>query len=85
MGDDFNVFIPISEVLPGMLVGVAGSIASGVPITVPEIGVALVEAVQAGELARAQDIQLRLLEHTNRIAPLAKYGRASTTVGLQLR
>jgi dihydrodipicolinate synthase/N-acetylneuraminate lyase len=85
MGPDFNVFIPITEMLPGMLVGVAGSIASGVPITVPEVGVAIVEAIQAGDIARAQELQLRLLAHSDRIAPLSKYGRASTLVGLRAR
>ena len=85
LGKDFNVFIPVTQMLPGMLLGVCGSIAAGVPVTVPEAGVALVEAIRAGELERAQELQLRMFEFSDRTASLSKYGRATTRVGLQIR
>lgn len=86
LGKDFSIFIPVGHLLPGMLLGVTGCIAAGLPVVVPEIGVALVEAMWAGDLARAQSIQLRLFEHSERTAALRKYGGPTTTlVGLQLR
>jgi dihydrodipicolinate synthase/N-acetylneuraminate lyase len=85
LGDDFVIFIPIDMMLPGMLIGVNGSIAAGAPVTVPEAGVQLIEAIWAGDLLRAQRIQLLLLEHGNRTAPLRQYGRRTTLEGLRIR
>lgn len=82
---EFIIFIPITQMLPGMLVGVKGSIAAGTPVTVPEIGVQLIEAVWAGDHDRAQKIQVLLLAHGERMAPLRQYGRATTREGLRLR
>jgi dihydrodipicolinate synthase/N-acetylneuraminate lyase len=64
---------------------VNGSIAAGAPVTVPEVGVQLIEAIWAGDLLRAQRIQLLLLEHGNRTAPLRQYGRRTTFEGLRIR
>ncbi len=85
MGRDFNIFIPVNQLIEGMAAGVCGSIAAGVPVTVPEIGVALVAAIKAGETERAQAIHTRMAEHSKRISKLREYGRATTRVGLQLR
>jgi dihydrodipicolinate synthase/N-acetylneuraminate lyase len=82
---DFIIFIPITQMLPGMLLGVAGSIAAGTPVTVPEAGVQLIEAVRAKDYDRAQKIQVLLLEHGERLAPLRSYGRRITLEGLRLR
>jgi 4-hydroxy-tetrahydrodipicolinate synthase len=82
---DFIIFIPITQMLPGMLVGVAGSIAAGSPVTVPEIGVQLIEAIWAKDLDRAQKIQVLLLGHNERMAPIRSYGRRITLEGLRLR
>lgn len=82
---EFVIFIPITQMLPGMLVGVAGSIAAGSPVTVPEAGVQLIEAIWANDLDRAQKIQVLLLEHGERIAPIRAYGRRITLEGLRLR
>ena len=82
---EFVIFIPITQMLPGMLVGVAGSIAAGSPVTVPEAGVQLIEAIWANDLDRAQKIQVLLLEHGERIAPIRTYGRRVTLEGLRLR
>ena len=83
---DFVLFIPIDMMLPGMLIGVKGSTASGVPVTVPEAGVQMVEAIWAGDYLRAQKIQVLMLEHSMRMAPLRKiYGRTTTLEGLRIR
>ena len=82
---EFVIFIPITQMLPGMLIGVAGSIAAGSPVTVPEIGVQLIEAIWEKDLDRAQKIQVLLLEHNGRMAPVRSYGRRITLEGLRLR
>ena len=82
---EFIIFIPITQMLPGMLVGVAGSIAAGTPVTVPEAGVQLIEAIWAKDYDRAQKIQVLLLEHGDRLAPIRQYGRRVTLEGLRLR
>jgi 4-hydroxy-tetrahydrodipicolinate synthase len=82
---EFIIFIPITQMLPGMLVGVAGSIAAGSPVTVPEIGVQLIEAIWAKDFERAQKIQVLLLGHNERMAPIRSYGRRITLEGLRLR
>jgi len=82
---EFIVFIPITQMLPGMLIGVAGSIAAGAPVTVPEIGVRLIEAIWEKDMERAQKIQLLLLGHNERMAPIRSYGRRITLEGLRLR
>ncbi len=82
---EFIIFIPITQMLPGMLIGVAGSIAAGSPVTVPEIGVQLIEAIWAKDFDRAQRIQVLLLGHNERMAPIRAYGRRITLEGLRLR
>ncbi|MGH8059217.1 MAG: hypothetical protein ACREOH_18605, partial [Candidatus Entotheonellia bacterium] len=51
----------------------------------PEAGVQLIEAIWAQDYERAQKIQLLLLTHGERMAPLRQYGRATTREGLRLR
>ena len=85
MGEDFVVFVPITQMIPGMLVGINGSIASGAPVTVPEAGVQLVEAIWAGDYDRALKLQVLLIEHGDRMAPLRQYGRRTTVEGLRIR
>ncbi|MGH7824049.1 MAG: dihydrodipicolinate synthase family protein [Candidatus Binatia bacterium] len=82
---EFVIFIPITQMLPGMLIGVAGSIAAGSPVTVPDIGVQLIEAIWAKDYDRAQKLQVLLLEHGERMAPIRQYGRRITLEGLRLR
>lgn len=82
---EFTIFIPITQMLPGMLIGVKGSIAAGTPVTVPEAGVQLIEAIWAQDYERAQKLQVLLLEHGERMAPLRQYGRRTTLEGLRLR
>ncbi|MDX1483789.1 MAG: dihydrodipicolinate synthase family protein [Alphaproteobacteria bacterium] len=85
MGEDFVVFVPITQMIPGMLVGINGSIASGAPVTIPEAGVALVEAIWAGDYERALKIQVLLIEYGDRTAVLRQYGRRTTVEGLRIR
>jgi dihydrodipicolinate synthase/N-acetylneuraminate lyase len=68
-----------------MPLGVRGSIAAGAPVTVPEIGVQLIEAVWAGDFDRATRLQILMLEHGERMAPIRQYGRRGTLEGLRLR
>ena len=82
---DFSVFIPLAQMIPGMQIGVRGSIASGAPVTVPEVGVALIDAIWAGDMKRALSIEILLLEHAERMAPLRNYGRRTTLEGLRMR
>ena len=82
---EFIIFIPITQMLPGMLIGVSGSIAAGAPVTVPEIGVQFIEAIWAEDYEHAQKIQVLLLQHNERIAPIRSYGRRITLEGLRLR
>ena len=82
---EFVIFIPITQMLPGMLIGVAGSIAAGSPVTVPEAGVQLIEAIWANDLERAQKIQVLLLQQGERMSPIRSYGRRITFEGLRLR
>jgi len=82
---EFIIFIPITQMLPGMLIGVRGSIAAGTPVTVPESGVQLIEAIWSEDYERAQKIQVLLLQHSERNAPIRGYGRRVTLEGLRLR
>jgi dihydrodipicolinate synthase/N-acetylneuraminate lyase len=85
MGEDFVIFVPITQMIPGMLVGVNGSIAAGAPVTVPEAGVELIKAIWAGDYQRALQIQVLLIEHGDRTAVLRQYGRRTTFEGLRIR
>jgi dihydrodipicolinate synthase/N-acetylneuraminate lyase len=85
MGEDFVIFVPIGQMIPGMLVGVNGSIAAGAPVTVPEAGVQLIEAIWAGDYLRAQKLQVLIIEHADRTAVLRQYGRRTTLEGLRIR
>jgi 4-hydroxy-tetrahydrodipicolinate synthase len=85
LSKDFVIFIPITMMIPGMLVGVNGSIAAGVPVTVPEAGAQLIEAIWANDVVRAQKIQVMLLEYGDRTHELRQYGRRTTLEGLRIR
>ncbi len=85
LGNDFVIFVPINMMVPGMQVGVAGSIAAGAPVTVPEAGVQLIEAIWANDIDRALKLQVLLLEHADRTSVLRQYGRRTTLEGLRIR
>lgn len=85
LSKDFVIFVPITMMIPGMLVGVNGSIAAGVPVTIPEAGAQLIEAIWANDFVRAQKIQVMILEYGDRIHALRQYGRRTTLEGLRIR
>ena len=45
----------------------------------------MIEAIWAQDYDRAQKIQVLMLEHGQRMAPLRQYGRRTTLEGLRLR
>lgn len=82
---DFAVFMPINNMLPGMLIGVRGSIAAGAPVTIPEIGVKFIEAINNNDMTLALKIQKLLLDFEESIIPIRSYGRRTTLEGLRIR
>jgi len=86
LSHEFATFCPITVVVPGMLVGIRGSIAAGPIAVVPEVGVQMIEALWAGKLELGLRLQVLMLEHYGRMArffPL--YGRAEYREGFRLR
>lgn len=61
LGPDFKLFALASSLFPGMLMGVAGTVSP--PLTLcPEIGVACIRAVDAGDHVRALQLQEAIVE-----------------------
>jgi dihydrodipicolinate synthase/N-acetylneuraminate lyase len=85
MSEEFSTFVPINVVVPGMLAGIRGTIAAGPVAVVPEIGVQMVEALWAGELALAVRLQVLMMQHYDRMARFRPYGRAEYREGFRLR
>lgn len=85
MGSDFAAFVPIGVVVPGMLVGIRGSIAAGPIAVVPEVGVQMVEAIWAGNLELALKLQVLMLQHYDRMSYFHPYGRGEYAEGFRLR
>ena len=86
LGKDFSAFAPIEVMVPGMQVGLAGSIAAGPVAVVPEIGVALIEACWSGDAQRAVRLQVLMLEYYNRQDYFWRtYGRGEYAEGWRLR
>jgi dihydrodipicolinate synthase/N-acetylneuraminate lyase len=80
----FSIFVPVQNMVPGMLIGVSGTISPPMALT-PRVGVELVNAIQAGDRAAALDVQLRIIEYLDKTRPLGKaYGRGVTPVGLRM-
>lgn len=60
MGADFKLFAMASSLYPGMLLGLTGTVSP--PLTLcPEIGVACVRAIEAGQDARALELQTAII------------------------
>jgi dihydrodipicolinate synthase/N-acetylneuraminate lyase len=85
LSSSFATFVPISVIVPGMLVGIRGTIAAGPIAVVPEIGVQMVEAIWAGKLELALKLQVLMLQHYDRMAYFQPYGRAEYREGFKLR
>jgi len=82
---EFSTFVPINVVVPGMLVGIKGSIAAGPVAVVPEVGVQMIEAIWAGNLDLAVRLQVLMLEHYDRMTTFHVYGRGEYKEGFRLR
>lgn len=61
MGPDFKLFAMASSLYPGMLLGLTGTVSP--PLTLcPEIGVACIRAIEAGNDARALELQTAIID-----------------------
>jgi dihydrodipicolinate synthase/N-acetylneuraminate lyase len=85
LSNEFATFVPINVVVPGMLVGIRGTIAAGPIAVVPEIGVQMVEAIWAGKLELALQLQVLMIQHYDRMTHFHSYGRAEYREGFKLR
>lgn len=84
LGTRVAVFTGVVNAIPGMQLGVRGIMNPPLSLT-PELGVQLVQAAEAGDVAQALELQLRLHHFQSSLATLRQYGRGITKVGLQLR
>lgn len=82
--EGFSVFVPIGNMVPGMFIGVRGTISPPSALT-PHLGVELVRAIEAGEREKALELQLKVFSYLEAIRPLSKaYGRRVTQEGLNM-
>lgn len=85
VGKNFSLFAPASNMFPGMLVGIAGTISPPLSAA-PEIGVKLVKAIDDGDWERATREQVKILEFLAATEPLfSSFGRSSQREALLLR
>jgi len=85
VGKDFTLFAPASNVFPGMLVGIKGTISPPLSAA-PEIGVRLVEAIDKRDWDKATQDQVKILEFLAATDPLfSVFGRSSQREALRLR
>jgi dihydrodipicolinate synthase/N-acetylneuraminate lyase len=54
-------------------------------MTVPEVGVQLIESIWAGDYQRALQLQVMMSSHGDRTSVLRQYGRRTTLEGLRIR
>lgn len=81
----FACFIPSENLMPGMLVGVRGTISPPLAV-VPEIGVALVAALRRRDIPKAVELQVQVLQFQEHFhALMQSFGRSAFTAGLRLR
>lgn len=80
----FSIFVPVQNMVPGMLIGVRGTISPPMALA-PRAGAELVKAIDAGDRAGALEQQLRIIQYLEATRPLGKaYGRGVTPVGLRM-
>ncbi|MBI2917767.1 MAG: dihydrodipicolinate synthase family protein [Chloroflexi bacterium] len=83
--DGFAIFIPILNMLPGLLVGVRGTISPPMAAA-PEVGVEWIRAIDAGDYKTAVQIHVRIVEFSDRLEKLSRtYGHATLAHGIRLR
>lgn len=81
LGPDFALFALATALIPGLMVGITGTISPGLALG-PRIGVDLVRAFDAGDIQRAMELQIQILEAAAR--PREGGGnRASQAEGLR--
>lgn len=85
VGKEFSLFAPASNIFPGMLVGIKGTISPPLS-SAPEIGVRLVDAIEKRDWERATVDQVKILEFLAETDPLfSSFGRSSQCEALRLR
>lgn len=81
----FSTFVPIENMLPGLLCGVTGTITPPIALA-PDVGVEFIRAIDAKDFPTAVELQLRIGEFQDKMSALWKvYGRAVLGHGLRLR
>ncbi len=81
----FAVFALASSLYPGMLVGITGTISPPLALY-PEVGVKLVEAINAGNHPESLRLQELVIDfHATLLELMKKFGRGAFTVGLRMR
>lgn len=85
VGKEFSLFAPASNIFPGMLVGIKGTISPPLSAA-PEIGVRLVDAIEKRDWEKATLDQVKILEFLAATDPLfTAFGRSSQCEALRLR
>lgn len=85
VGKDFSLFAPASNIFPGMLVGIKGTISPPLSVA-PEIGVRLVDAIDKRDWEKATIDQVKILDFLAANDPLfSQFGRSSQCEALRLR
>ena len=85
VGKEFTLFAPASNIFPGMLVGIKGSISPPLAAA-PEVGVQLMNAIEKRDWEKATLGQVKILEFLAATDPLfSTFGRSSQWEALRLR
>lgn len=82
MGSEFKLFAPQQNLFPGMLVGQTGSVSPPLTMAI-EVGIALVEAIDKGDLEYALEIQKGIFKFSQTLDKFDKYGRSVQREGLR--
>lgn len=83
IGRDFAIFVGASSLVPGLMVGIAGTVSPPLALC-PQLGVEVVRAVDRGEDSEAWRLQLEVVEFHAAITGLwRKYGYGLFGAGLR--
>lgn len=82
MGENFKLFAPQENLLPGLMIGQTGTVSPPLTLAI-KVGVALIAAVDRGDLEEAMRIQLRLLRFHQQLRSIKQFGRALQAEGLR--
>lgn len=85
VGKEFSIFALADNLFPGMLVGLKGTISPPLSAA-PEIGMALLEAIEKRDWEKATLLQVKILEYIAATDPLfSTFGRSSQCEELRIR